>query len=50
MSNRYTALCDPRWEREEQRAVETSPDYQPTARRGSVDDPFGPSDWDRRSR
>ncbi|MFI7527533.1 hypothetical protein [Nocardia salmonicida] len=36
------------WEREEQRAVENSYDYNPDPPRGSLDDPMGPSVLDLR--
>lgn len=44
---RLLALSEPRWEADEQRTVEAAPDYQPPARRGSLDDSDGPSEWDR---
>lgn len=44
----YAALCHGDWERQEQRAVEASFDYNPDPPRGSLDDPMGPSVLDLR--
>ncbi len=46
--SRYRVLCNSDWEREEQRAVENSFDYNPDPPRGSLDDPMGPSVLDLR--
>ncbi|MRH86042.1 hypothetical protein GFY24_00935 [Nocardia sp. SYP-A9097] len=48
LSGRRAALCDARWEAEEQRSVEAAYDYRPTAQARTLEDPDGPSDWDLR--